>query len=1101
MTFRRWKVFVCLGLLAFLVSTLNAVAQTSTGEMSITVLDPTGAAVPGAAITLKGSDTGNVVRTLQTNGEGLAVAPLLEPETYDVEVSAAGFKRVDRTRIPVSVGQTVDLRIPLETGSTQQYVVVSGSAPLIEDKASTLTQVVSQREMLAVPLNGRSYLSVANLSPGAVPTVGGKDDSFAAYGNSGLQNAFLLDGARNVNYMRGLDTQQRDMVRPPLDTLQEFSVQTSNYSAEYGASAGAVVNAITRSGTNDLHGSAYEFFENDRMNANDFFALAGSQPLLVQNQFGGSLGGPLRKNRAWFFAGYERVDNHNDLPQVSTVPSLANRNGNFGSTPIYNPFTTVPNPVPGGTGDVRTQFPNNIIPASDFSPTTQQLLDAYPAPNVPGSTTQYTYNSPQISTTDNGVVRGDLQISSKDSMFGRYSQDHESVLAAAALPLPTETPVARTVDSTGVGYGYTRVFGPTLVNEVRFAWTRIHLVEDATQPLNAIVPGSLDPAVKSSIPQFTITGFAEIGLQPSCCSNSPINKTGAAWDISDNVSKTIGRHSLRTGGEVLLLRPDTESALNGRGVFGFTGVFSQNPQSRSTSGSPIADFLLGTANTVTTGTIAQFAQRAWYLGGYFQDDWTVSDRLTLNLGVRYEYQSPFIETQNRMSNFITDPGDPLFGHMILAGDPRKPRGLVTASSINLGPRIGFAYRVPDVKDLAVRGSYGIFYAQDPGNGVSTYMTANPPFYSYGGLSIVSDQLNPSSGFLVVPGATITRPPPINPSTFQLNPSSTTALQSWSDHMSIPYVQEWNLTVEKQLPWGIAWETSYVGNKSTHLWSTAQGNQPLTNGPGSPTTRRPLAQYTVAGVSRTYPYGIGNYNGISTKGEKRVGGGLSFLAAFTYGRMIDLQDYSGGGCDIGYSCGGGGDNPQNAYNIAAQRGPSDNNVQRRFSLGGEWQLPFGQGRSWAGTGWPSRIAGGWAIATIYQYETGIPFTPVLSFDNANAGNTSWPNRICNGNISNPSVNAWFNASCFVSPAEYQFGNTGRNVLIAPGVDDLDLAVHRDFHFSVEKPLVLQFRAESFNLPNHPQFRQPGYTVGTPTFGVVTATSIPNRQMQLAVRLSF
>ena len=1074
-------------------------AQTSTGTISVTVFDSTGAIIPGATISIRGSDTGNVVRTLESNGEGLATAPLLPPGSYDVSISETGFKRTERTLIPVNVGQTVDLRIQMETGSAQQTVTVSGSAPLIEDKTSALTNVVSERQIIQLPLNGRSYLSLANLEPGAVPTVGAKDSSFSSYGNTGLQNAFLLDGARNVSYVRGLDNFARDMVRPPLDTLAEFSVQTLDFSAEYGGSAGAVVNAITKSGTNDIHGSAYEFLQNNKMNARDYFAL--SNPLLVQNQYGGSLGGPIRKNRAWLFGGYEQTKNHTDRSTESTVPSLANRAGNFGTRPIYNPFSTVPNP--SGSGDVRTLYPNNTIPAADFSPLTAQLLDAFPAPNVAGSSTLFSYNAPQVSTTRNGVIRGDAQVSAKDEMFGRFSAERQSLLAAAGIPLPTQTPVLRNINSYGVGYGYTRAFSASLVNEVRFAWTRIDIKSDATQALNQIVPGSLDvPSIDSSTPQFNMAGFASIGAQAGCCTNSPLHKTSGAWDFADNLSKMKGRHSLEMGGEMMLIRPSTEAALNGRGAFGFTGVFTQNPQSRANSGSPVADFLLGTANNVTTGTIAQFVERGWYIGGYFQDDWTVSPSLTLNLGIRYEYISPYIETHNRMANFITTPGNPLYGSYILAGDARKPQSLVTADKADFSPRVGFAYRVPGVNDLVVRGAYGIFYAQDPGIGVNVSMTANPPFFSYGGLAIVSDQLNPSTGFLVVPGATIARLPPINPSTFRLIPSATTGLQSWADHMSTPYVEEWNLTVEKQLPWSVAWETSYVGSKGMHLWTALQGNQPLTNGPGSPTTRRPLARYTVASVNQTVPIGTSSYEGLSTKLEKRWGSGVSLLAAFTYGREIDLQGSGSGSLCIGASgCGGGGDNVQNNYNLAAQRGPSDNNVQARFSLGGEWALPFGQGNAFLGTGWESRVAGGWSLAVIYQKETGMPFTPVLPFDNANAGTTSRPNRICNGNISNPKPRAWFDTSCFVTPPQYQFGNSGRNVLYAPGVDNLDLALHRDFHIEIQKATILQFRAEAFNALNHPEFAQPGSTLGSPTFGVVTATSLSNRVLQLGARLSF
>ena len=1088
------------GVISLIVFASSVLAQTSTGAISVTVSDPMGALVVGAAISIKGSATGNIVRTVKTNGEGLATAPLLPPGAYDVTVSAAGFKQTTRTQIPVNVGQTADLHVQMVTGSSLQSVMVSGSAPLIQETTSTMSQVITSRQMLQVPLSGRSYLSIANLAPGAAPTVGGKDSSFNAYGNTGMQNAFLLDGARNVNYIRGIDNGQRDMIRPPLDALSEFTVQTSNYSSVYGASAGAVVNAITKSGTNELHGSAYDFLQNSKTNAANFFALAGVKPLLVQNQYGGSLGGPIKKNRAWIFGAYEQLNTHSDASINSFVPSLANRAGNFGTTPIYNPFTTVAK----GTGYVRSPFPNNTIPASDFSPTTAKLLDSYPAPNVPGSSTQFSNTLASVSHSENAVVRGDVQITSKDSMFARYSLQWQSLLAAAALPLPTQTPVQRNIKSYGVGYGYTRVFNPTSVNEARFAWTSLDLHSDATQSLDPIIPGALGTGIDSSIPQFTISGFATIGAQPSCCTNTPLQKTSGVWDFSDNFSKVVGRHSLQMGGEMMLFRDNTEAALSGRGSFGFTGVFTQDPQNRTNTGSAVADFLLGTANTATVGTIAQANDRGWYAGGYLQDDWSITRSLTLNLGLRYEYISPYVETNNRMANFILDPGDPLYGDFILSGDPRRPRSLVTDGTKNFAPRVGFAYRVPVIKDFVVRGAFGIFYAQDSGIGVSNRMDANPPFFGYGATAIVSDQVHPSSGFQVIPGASIPQATPINPSQFKLVPSATATLTSWASHMTTPYVQEWNLTIEKQLPWRMAWDTSYVGNAGVHLWNRAQANQPLVPGPGSPTTRRPLAAYTVAVVNRTSPWGLSSYQGLSTRLQKNWESGVSFLAAYTFGREIDYQNYDNGDeCVVSSGCGGGGDNPQDNYNLTAQRGPGDNDIKERFSLGGEWAFPFGPGRAYLGKGWQGAVAGGWAVAAIYQDETGVPFTPILSFDNINDGTTSRPNRVCNGNLSHSQAkpSAWFNASCFVVPRQYQFGNSGRNVLYGPGVNMLDLGLHRDFHLPIEIPMILQFRVEAFNALNHPQFQQPGNSVGTTSIGVVTATSQNNRDFQFAARLSF
>lgn len=1085
--------FFCIFGLALLPH--RAAAQTSTGEISITVTDTTSAMVPGASVSITGAGTNNLARALQTNGAGLAEAPLLQPGTYNVTVSAAGFKKAARTGVLVNVGQTSDVRIQLEPGTAQETVTVNGGAPLIQDKTSNLNQVIESHQMLALPLNGRSYLSVANLTAGAIPTVGSKDSSFNAYGNSGLQNAFLLDGARNVNYIRGLDNYQRDMVRPPLDAIAEFSVETSNYSSEYGNSAGAVVNAITKSGTNQIHGSAYEFIQNCDMNAANFFALAGHKPLEVQNQYGGSLGGPIRKDRAWVFGAYERFDNHTDQVNESVVPTLANRQGIFGSTPIYDPFSTTQ--VGGQT--VRPQFLNNTIPAGDISPITSKILNAYPQPNVPGSNDLFEYNSPQISSSNNGVVRGDVQLSPRDSMFLRGSIDWQSLLGAAALPLPTNTPVLRTIHNSGIGYGYTRSFSNTLVNEARFAYTTIDLVSNATQPLDAVVPGALTTYINSSTPQFAISGYATVGAQAGCCTNSPLHKTSGVWDISDNISKVLGRHTLKFGGEYLLIRTGTLAASSSRGSFGFTGVFTQNVQSRANTGSPVADFLLGTANTVTLGSNLNATEREWYGAGYLQDDWTLTKSLTLNLGLRYERMSAPTEVNNRLANLIVTPGDPNFGQYVLAGDSRYPRSLVKQSNLDFSPRVGFAYRLPAIREMVLRGSFGIFYAQDEGIGIGNSLAANPPFSNYGGLSIASDQVNPSTGFLVVPGAAIAAPPPVSPSTFKWNPASTTGLQVWADQMTTPYVEEWNLTVEKQLPWKTAWQISYVGHAGIHQWATKQANQPLTNGPGSPNTRRPLAQYASGALTETSPWATSSYEGLSTKLEKHWSNGVSFLASFDHGRAIDYQDASALGLCLGGTGCGGGDSPQNSYNLAPQRGPSDNDVANRFSVGGEWALPFGRGRTWLQKGWTSAAAGGWALTGVYQVESGLPFTPTLPTDNANAGNTSWPNRVCNGNISNPTIQAWFNKSCFVTPPEYVFGDTGRNVLWGPGTDNLDLSAHRELH-PIERT-DLELRVESFNTLNHPQFAQPGATVGTPTFGVVTSTSQNARVLQLGLRATF
>jgi hypothetical protein len=1082
--------------LATLVFSLTlAHAQTSTGQLSVTALDSSGAAVPGATVKLIGSDTGNTLRTIQTNGLGVAQIPLVPPGAYDVSISAQGFKSVVRRAVPVDSGSDIDLSLKLETGSSSESITIVSDAPLIEEKSATLDQVVNSKEIIDMPLNGRNYLSLANLTAGAIPSTGTRDQTFSAYGNSGLQNAFLLDGGRNENYLRGLDNRARDMIRPPLDALSEFTVQTTNYSAEFGASAGGVVNAITKSGTNALHGSAYEFIRNDNLDARNFFAQ--TKPLLVQNQYGGSVGGPIKKDKAWLFGAYEGFGDRSETTSSSTVPTLAQRSGNFGSTLIYDPATTAANP--SGSGSIRTPFPNNTIPASRFNSLGVGLLNMYPLANVPGSSTQFIDNAPQIQTTQTGILRGDVQVTSRDSMFARYAIARSSLLSNAALPPPAEDPVDRYVNSTSAGYGYTRTISPTLINEFRFTWTTINLNSDATLPRNEVIPGSLDPSIQSGTPIFNVSGFATIGSQASCCTNSPLTKTSGVWDWSNNVSKTLGAHLLKFGGEFMLIRPTTQAASNGRSTFGFTGVFSQNPQSRSTSGSAIADLILGDANSLTTGTIAQAVERGWFGGGYVQDQWTISPRLTLNLGVRYEYTSPYTETQNRMANFILDPGDPLYGQLILAGNPKRPNSLLYSNKDNWAPRVGVAWRVPHFNDLVIRSSYGIFYAQDEGTGVTNRMTSNPPFYGYGAQTITSDQLNPATGFVLSPTASISRPSPIAPSAFVFSPASTAQLVSWPSHFKTPYVQEWNLSIEKRLPWNMIAEVNYVGNHGVQLLGIGEGNQPIVLSSTTVNSRRPLIQYTDASIKAIGNWNMSYYDGLSSKLEKRFNSGISFLSTFTYGHSLDFQNQALDLCD---GC-GSGDTIQNNYNRDANKASSDNDVRFRYALATSLESPFGKGRRYMSQSHSaSMLLGGWRLATIYQIQSGLPFTPALSFDAANAGTTTRPNRVCDGNISGGgTLQQYFNTSCFVAGPSYVFGNAGRNILRAPDTDNLDLSLQRDFVLPFEHRTIFQFRFEAYNSLNHPQFAAPGATVATATYGVITATSQSNRQLQFGARVTF
>ena len=1067
-------------------------SQTSTGEIDVSVTDSSEAVIAGARVTIIGAETGATVRTVLTNATGLAAIPLLNPATYNVRVEREGFKTLTRQGVTLQVTEVVALRLTLEVGAATQSVTVAEQAPLVDTTTNAEGQVVGNQTMEQLPLNGRNYLQLAILTAGTVPSTN-KDQSFSAFGNRGMQNEFLLDGGLNESFIRGIDNHQRDAMRPSLEAVEEFKVQTSNYSAEYGASAGGVVTVVTKSGTNQLHGSAFDFLRNSDIAARDFFAPPGPKPPLIFNEFGGSLGGPIKKNRAWLFGAYQGTRIHQSSINISTVPTLANRNGTF-TAPIYDPSTT----QAAGSGFTRSPFPNNTIPAAQFNPVGKSLVALYPNPNLGGLGNNFEFSALQNTSLDTATFRGDLQLTAKDTMFGRMSFNHGGITVASILPAPADPVVVERLPAWNVGYGYTRVISPTLVNEFRFAWSRPEVSKDGTLPRNAIIPNSLAPGVDSSIPVFNVTGFAGLGINPPGFGNTPLDKTSPVWEFSDTATKTLGPHLLKFGYTHQYVQMYTLTTLNGRGQFTFDGTYTQNPQSRTGTGAGVADLELGLAQTVVTSTVGLSNLRANNDFWYIQDDWRVSSRLTLNLGLRYELYWPLYDANNGLANFVSERGNPNFGKMIFADVNGQSRSMMQVDPHNLAPRFGFAWRAPHSGDLVIRGGYGIFYGNpDEQTGVGAMMTNNPPFVGLGGQNLIGDHNQPSTAFNLS-GSLPPLPPPVTPQNFVFSPASTATLFSWPVYYKTPIVQQWNLSFQKPLPENIVLELSYVGNMGDGAWNTFARNQPLTPGPGSIVSRRPLAQYTVAPVTASGPWDRSHYEGLAARLEKRMSKGLYFLASFTYGRAIDLSSGSAlDGC--GYC--GNQEGVQNAYNLAGQRGPTDSNVTRRLVFSATWDLPFGRGRRYASSGVAAALAGGWEVSGIWTAQDGPPFTLVLPFDNVNVGNTSWPNRICSGKLSHPTLQNYFDQRCFPTPPAYTFGNAGRNELYGPGMNNVDFAVHRFFPIPIHEGLKLEFRAELFNLFNRSEFGIPAVSLDLPQTGQITTTSNPNRQVQFALKLLF
>jgi hypothetical protein len=1072
--------------------------QGSTGAISLTVTDTTGAVIPEAAVTVTGSDTHVVLRQLKTNGQGNAEVPLVPPGRYNIDVTAQGFKSFLQQAVDVQVGATVSITPSLQVGQTNETVTITGETPLIEDKSQTVQQVIEAKELTDIPLNGRNYIQAANFIPGVVPQTAGRDNSFVAYGNDGLQNAFLLDGARNVNYLRGLDNEQRDMIRPPLDALQEFTVQTSNYSAEFGASAGALVNAITRSGTNKWHGSVYDFIRNNAADAKNYFFNPVStprKPQLVQNQYGGSFGGPIKRDKLFFFAAYEGRHTKSSSYNRAQVPTALERTGDFSQSafPIYDPDTTVAT----GATFTRTIFPGNMIPMSRLNALGQKLAALYPLPNeTVGFTHFYDSNIPSLVDAKNGIGRLDYTLTAKDSLFVRYGDTLVNTFSGVGLP-GAQDPGNSRVDSRGVGVGYTRILTPQVLNEARFSWTTVADVGVGTLPRNEYIPGLLDPAITEGIPNFNITNLGGIGSE--AIGNSPLNKTSGVWDWADNFSWSRGKHLLKFGGEVLWIRPNTSAASNGRGSLGFTGAFTQLPSSRANTGNALADLLLGVANSVGTGTTLHSEERGWYYAGYANDQWTVTPNLTLNLGTRYEILTPFYDTSNGLGNFVTNPTSPLYLQYIKSGlDTRLPRALIYADTNNIAPRVGFAYRVPNAKDMTVRGSFGMFYAQDQGSGITSRLSNNPPYNNYGAVSQSSDQIHTSTAFLLTPTQSIPRPAPVTPASFVLLPTYTGGLTSWNTHIQMGYVEQWSLSLQKQLPANMLAELNYVGNHGVHLLARSNVNQPVVLNATTVQSRRPFFNVTQSAVNQISDWNASQYEGISGKLEKRFSHGIQFRNSATYGRSFNLLSQALDTIDTTYN----GDSLQNAYDHASNWGPSDNDIHFRYVLNGIFELPVGRGRAFlANNAIASAIVGGWALSPIYIWQTGQPITPADATDIANSGQTNRPNQVCDPNKGAPhTIGQWFNTACFQAQPQYTFGNSRKGTIYSPGQNRLDLALQRNFRLPRWETSNFNLRLEGFNVLNHAQFSAPNVSLGNTTYGSITGAGT-QRQLQAAARLTF
>ena len=1084
----------------------------ATSRLTGDVADRSGAAVPGAVVTIRNLETGNE-RKVVTSEEGGYSVPSLPPGEYTITASKEGFRQARRESVRLEVAQTARLDFTLELGAVSETVDVVGAAPLIDSDTSSIGQVIETKAIEDLPLNGRNFVQLATLGPGVVGVgFGAKgtimsgtrpDDlrpgsELFSNGNRENSNNFLMDGIDNNERLTLSIT-----LRPSVEAVREFKIQTNMFAADQGRNSGATVNVITKSGSNNWHGSAYEFLRNDKLDARNYFApLNFPKPAYRQNQFGGTVGGKIIENKLFFFTNYEGYRRVQERTQVGTVPTLAMRRGDFSDVrDIFDPATT--RSAPGTpSGFTRDAFPGRMIPQNRWDPIAARLMQAYPAPQTSALTNNYTAILKDVQRWDQGDGRLDWNWNESNVVFGRFSRQDTVTTRPSTFPPVTiagmSTPVSLGNEDTFAGdsalkaynavISWIHTFSPTLILESKMGFNRFNLdfrQEGATAGARlgeqlGVINSNQGPQ-SDGIPIVSPSGYFGIGQTRSL----PIIRIENTFNPRFDLTKLAGKHSLKFGFEVRRRQITQYQTNRGNGRFNFGRTFTDDPNNTGSTGETMAAFLLGAASTIEqdfTLVFPGFRYTEW--AGYVQDDWKVTSKLTLNLGLRYELDTPLTEVANRQTNF-----DVVTGKLLIAGFNTDAATGVQADKNNFGPRLGFAYQA--TSGTVLRGGYGVFY--NPGNSESVYMRRHRqlPF----GPIVTEDinQFNPNfrrmaQGFDPIPV--------LDFNVVANNPVG--GMLAVDPRMRSAYVQQYNLQVQQQLPAALIAKVGFVGNLGRRLDTSWNYNQPVP-GPGANNPRRPLFAIAPNITDVTYLTfdGKSNYNSLQASLERRFAQ-IGFITSYTWSHSIDDVANAFGGADNGPI-------PQDRRCRQCDRGDSGFDIRHRFTTALNWALPIGKGRA---LDFDNRalniLAGGWDTNFIFTAQTGLPFTPTLQTSVSNAGG-SRPDRLLSGELENRDPFLWFDTSfnrpnaAWGVPAQYTFGNAGRNILRGPGRVNFDWSMFKDFVAS--ERWRLQYRAEFFNLFNTPQFDLPNASIGNPAAGRITSTIGPNRQVQMGLRLSF
>jgi hypothetical protein len=1158
-TFRRHIIIVSVVCLT-LISGVSY-AQNPNATVTGRVTDPTGSVVSSASVVLTSLDT-HVPYKTETNQEGLYRLTGLLPGTYRADVTMDGFKTLIKQDIRLHVQDDISLNFPLQVGSISQSVTVQSGEPLLQTETSSLSQVVEGRTLQETPLNGRNVINLVELVPGVVPQgasggnplgnqLGGSFTSANGWGNYQIgggmanQSAMYIDGAPiNVSFVNSVS------LVPTQDAIQEFRVATSNVSPEFGRFAGGVVNMATKSGTSVFHGSGYEYLRNTVLNANNFFnnRQGLAVPVFLQNQYGANIGGPIKKDKTFFFFAWEGFSLRQGNPTVTTVPTKAMRTGDFSATGvnIYDPLTSTQ--VSPGVYD-RQQFQCdgvlNVICPDRIDPTAKVIQNFFPLPNLPGDSNNFAVNASVGGNHNQYNARVDHTISEKQRLFTRYIYWRGSSLKADPFNNSTALP-ASTFRTHQVVIGDTYVFSPTTIADFRVSYLRF---ANNTLPLsNGVDLSTFGPGYASlndqvSFRQNPVPSIAGVTSSSWSLQDLTVLNINNNYTVSGSLTKMLGRHALKFGSEARKIQWAYDQVTNAGGGFNFdNGFTARNPLDPTGSGLPLASFLLGYASGGSLNTLAKTDAQQWYGGVYLADTFQVSSKLTLNLGLRWEQPGAFAEDRDRLTVWQPDAPDPLaaavglplHGQVALTNSPQYPSRYEQKLHWNLfSPRLGFAYRLP--ANTVVRGGYGLTYipsdvtlllspAFSAVNSAATYMTTSLD----GGITPFNTLSNPFPDGIHQPAghdqaalATLEGGNPFAPQADQ----------------PYPYVQQWNFNIEHELGTGAMFEIAYAGSKGTHLPSfirnpnqipdkyLSMGADLLTpvNNPfygvlpasagflaAAPTIPQgyllvPYPQFL--GVTQLGPTtGASVYHSLQAKFVKRMGSGGNLLASYTWSKLISDTDTLTYWLESS-SPGGNQDN----YNVPADRSLSSNDVPQRLILSYTVDLPFGIGKRFgdAARGVTSKVISGWGFSGISTFQSGFPLVLTAQGNTLYynfGGNTIRPNVVpdCQKSISGSAqsrLDGWFNTSCFTQPGDFAFGNESRNdsTLRAAGIHNWDMALFKNT--TVSERVSVQFRAEVFNLFNRVQFGPPGTSLGTPQFGVVSGQVNQPRLLQFGLRLSF